>query len=100
MKQLTALTTAGALILALLIITSPVLAQIGNGYDLSWFTIDNGGGTSSDANFSVIGTIGQPEAGTTLTAGDYTLTGGFWLGEKPGDESLGQPIYLPIIFRQ
>jgi len=46
-------------------------------YSIDWFTIDGGGGTSSGGNFSVTGTIGQPDAGT-LTGGSYSLRGGFW----------------------
>ena len=32
-------------------------------YDISWYTIDGGGGSSSGGNFSISGTIGQPDAG-------------------------------------
>jgi hypothetical protein len=46
-------------------------------YDLSWFSIDGGGGTSSGGAYSVSGTIGQPDAGA-LSGGNYTLVGGFW----------------------
>jgi hypothetical protein len=52
----------------------PVSAQT---YDLSWFTIAGGGGTSTGSVYSVSGTIGQPAAGT-LSGGNYTLVGGFW----------------------
>src|SRR5215470_4805513 len=48
-------------------------------YDLSWFTIDGGGGmNSTGGTFSLSGTIGQPDAGAALTGGTFTLTGGFW----------------------
>jgi hypothetical protein len=61
----------------------------GGGYDLSWSTIDGGGGTpgngsSSGGGFVLSGTIGQPDAtpGNVLTGvsgrNTYTLTGGFW----------------------
>jgi hypothetical protein len=52
MKQIrkaSSLRQAGKLILALamfLLLTSVVLAQSGGGYDLSWSTMDGGGGTS------------------------------------------------------
>lgn len=46
-------------------------------YDISWYTIDGGGGSSSGGNFSISGTIGQPDAGH-MTGGNYTLDGGFW----------------------
>jgi hypothetical protein len=68
------------------------LAQSGGGYDLTWNTIDGGGGTSTSANgvYKLSGTIGQPDAGT-LTGGAYKLNGGFWL------ETI--PLFLPVIMR-
>jgi hypothetical protein len=45
-------------------------------YAIDWYSIDGGGGTSSGGNYTLTGTIGQPDAGT-LTGGNYTLTGGF-----------------------
>ena len=53
-------------------------AQVGGPYELSWFTIDGGGGTSSGGPYSLSGTIGQPDAGGPLVGGPYTLVGGFW----------------------
>jgi hypothetical protein len=44
---------------------------------LEWFTIDAGGGRSSGGNFSLCGTLGQPDAGG-LSGGHYRLIGGFW----------------------
>ena len=61
---------AGALLL-------PVLANAQ--YAIDWFTLDGGGGASSGGNFTLAGTIGQPDAGT-MTGGGYTLEGGFWPG--------------------
>ena len=48
-------------------------------YAVDWFTLDGGGGTSSGGNFTLTGSIGQPDAGT-LSGGNYTLQGGFWPG--------------------
>lgn len=54
-------------------------------YDLSWFTIDGGGATfSTGGNFSLGGTIGQPDAGI-MSGGTFTLTGGFWAGATAGN---------------
>jgi hypothetical protein len=47
-------------------------------YDLSWSTIDGGGGTSTSGQYSITGTIGQPDASGPLTNGQYSVTGGFW----------------------
>ena len=50
-------------------------------FDLSWNTVDGGGGKSSGGPFELTGTIGQHDAGTlALTGGSFSLTGGFWPG--------------------
>jgi hypothetical protein len=46
-------------------------------FDISWYTIDGGGGSSSGGTFSLSGTIGQPDAGH-MSGGNFTLDGGFW----------------------
>lgn len=47
-------------------------------YSVDWHTIDGGGGTSTGGVYSVSGTIGQPDAGPTMTNGQYAVNGGFW----------------------
>src|SRR5690349_14300332 len=47
-------------------------------YSADWSTIDGGGGTSTGGVYQVSGTIGQPDAGPTMSGGNYTLDGGFW----------------------
>lgn len=55
-------------------------------FDLNWYTIDCGGGTSSNlvpigqATWELSGTIGQPDAtgSAALTGSGWSLTGGFW----------------------
>ena len=53
--------------------------QAYGGYDLSWSTIDGGGGTSSGGSYVLSGTIGQPDAAYSA-GGQYELLGGFWAG--------------------
>jgi hypothetical protein len=55
------------------------LLPTGGGYDLTWHTIDGGGGTSSGGGFMLSGTIGQPDAGV-MSNEQFTLAGGFWAG--------------------
>lgn len=70
--------------LAFLMIASAVSAQLaGGGPEITWFTIDGGGGTSTGGTFELTGTIGQPDAGGPMTGGTYSLTGGFWAGATP-----------------
>jgi len=79
---------------ALLLLASVALAQSGNGYDLTWNTVDSGGYIfSTGGDYSLGGTIGQPDAGV-LSSGDYALVGGFW-----GGGAVKYKIYLPLILR-
>jgi hypothetical protein len=52
------------------------LAQSGGDYDLSWFTIDCGGGENNGGDYTLISTIGQADAGM-MAGGGYILYGGF-----------------------
>ena len=56
------------------------LTAVGYGdYAVSWHTIDGGGGQSSGGQYSLTGTIGQPDAAYSAGA-QYELLGGFWTG--------------------
>jgi hypothetical protein len=85
MKRVTILSSLAAL----LFLAGGVLAWSSAGYDLSWWTVDGGGGTVSGGSYTLAGTIGQPDAGI-LTGGDYTLGGGFW-----GDVKEAPPTHTP-----
>lgn len=54
-------------------------AARGADFDLSWHTMDGGGGVCSGGGFVLDATIGQPDAGE-MSGGGFTLTGGFWAG--------------------
>src|SRR5579863_3441285 len=54
------------------------LAVHGQNYSIGWYKISGGGGTSTNGQYAVNGTIGQSDAGGPLTNGTYSLTGGFW----------------------
>jgi len=49
-------------------------------FNITWLTIDGGGGTSVGGPFTVSGTIGQPDAMPPLTGGAFKLEPGFWSG--------------------
>ena len=83
-------------------ISSPASARLSDPdpgtYDLSWWTADGGGATFSNAgSYSLGGTIGQPDAGTS-SGGNYTLAGGFWPGAE-GVVPITYHIYLPLVIR-
>ena len=91
--------TVWAIVLVSLVclwLAATALAQSGGGYDLTWSTVDGGGGESSGGGYTVAGTAGQPDA-NTLTGGGYTLKGGFWAG---GVVVEMYRVYLPIVLRQ
>ena len=89
--------------LAAALLAAPASAQ----FSIDWYTIDAGGGTSSGGGFTLSGTIGQPDAGPTLSGGAFELTGGFWAATQnasacspadvttaatnPGDPGYGVP---------
>ncbi len=46
-------------------------------FQIDWYTIDSGGGTSSGGVFTLAGTIGQPDAAASA-GGPFQCNGGFW----------------------
>ncbi len=79
--------------LVLLFCSSSSQAQ---SYTIDWSTIDGGGGTSTGGVFAVSGTLGQPDAGPTMSGGNYSVDGGFW-GIIAAVQTPGAP--LLTIFR-
>ncbi|HWB03065.1 MAG TPA: hypothetical protein VG796_08590 [Verrucomicrobiales bacterium] len=67
-------------IVAAITLAAAVHAQSGGPYCIDWCTVDGGGVTqaSSGGNYTLIGTLGQPDADSRRTGGSYELTGGFW----------------------
>ena len=52
-------------------------------FDLSWHTIDGGGGFAAAGDFELEGTIGQSDPGI-MSGGNFELAGGFWPGVATG----------------
>lgn len=71
------LTLCLLMLILLSAIATPSLAQTGGGFDLTWSTIDSGGGLSSGGGFNLNGTVGQHDVGA-LSGGGFALSGGFW----------------------
>jgi hypothetical protein len=68
-----------ALLLGFFILHSSFcLRAWGQSYSLDWYKISGGGGASTGATYQVTGTIGQPDAGSAMSGGQYSVTGGFW----------------------
>ena len=56
-----------------------IVTTVYGDYELSWSTIDGGGGISSGGQYVVMGTSGQSDAAWSA-GGNYELLGGFWPG--------------------
>lgn len=66
------------ILVTLLVLGLIVSSSLGQ-YELSWYTVDGGGGRSSGGPYTLICTIGQPDA-AAVSGGDYELLGGFLPG--------------------
>lgn len=86
-----------AALLLLIVSVGPLRAQSNGEVELNWRTIDGGGGASTSETYTLIGTIGQPDAGR-MSNGAYTLYGGFWSAENR-DITTNASLYLPVIMR-
>jgi hypothetical protein len=62
-----------------LIFVSSATAQTGGSYEISWSTVDGGGGLSSGGAYVLTVTIGQPDAAYSA-GGQYEILSGFWPG--------------------
>jgi hypothetical protein len=67
-----------------------------SGYQINWWTIDGGGGESAGGDYTLKGTIGQPDTGSA-EGGDYTLAGGFWV--EGILDLLEYIIHLPLVLK-
>ncbi len=83
-------------LLIVLLLGGTALAQ--DGFELKWGLVYGGGGQSAAGDYTMVGVIGQPEAGPPMSGGDYTLHGGIASGSAPsGGESTS--IYLPLVIK-
>lgn len=90
MITLVAVMSLGALV------SSTRAAPVAGDYRIDWWTVDGGGGESSGGDYTLKGTVGQPDAGEAQ-GGDYALHGGFW--NSGILEFLRYLIRLPLILR-
>jgi hypothetical protein len=80
-----------------MVAAASALAQSGGEYDLTWSSVDGGGEMfSTGGDYSLSGTVGQPDAGL-LVGGEYSLGGGFWGG---GSWAVRYADYLPLVLRR
>lgn len=76
-KSITCITCSAISVLLLFVVLAASTASAQ--YEISWYTIDGGGGRSSGGPYTLTGTIGQPDAAYSA-GGNFELLGGFWPG--------------------
>lgn len=72
------------------------LSAAAQSYSINWYKIAGGGGTSTNGQYSLSGTIGQPDASAAMTGGNYSLTGGFWAMDAVFQTPGAPPLYISI----
>lgn len=70
-------TVLGALAVSGVLLWSTATAQSSASYHIPRQSIDAGAGRSSSASYAMNATVGQPDAGATMTSASYSLHGGF-----------------------
>jgi len=65
--------------IGIILLTMSLSSTASAEYELSWYTIDGGGGRSSGGPYELLGTIAQPDAAYSA-GGNYELLGGFLSG--------------------
>ena len=64
-------------ITAAVVLASATSGANAQSLEITWYSIDGGGGVVTGGGLSLVGAIGQHDAGPPLSGGAYTVTGGF-----------------------
>jgi len=92
------ISTALIVLMSIVLTLSAHGAEMGPGYQVSWWTVDSGGGaggrSSSGASYTLSATFAQPDANPQQAmSGSYALTGGFWPTARL------ERVFLPMTYR-
>src|SRR6478672_13438013 len=68
--------------LIVFIVAASAVAQTGGGFNLQQNVIGNGGWKSEGGGFTVLGTMGQSNAGSTTAGGGFHIIDGLWAIES------------------
>ena len=62
----------------LLLFSLVVCAARAQQYSIDWYSVAGGAALSTNGQYAVTATLGQPNVGAAMSGGSYALTGGFW----------------------
>ena len=74
-------------IILLFLVAVSVIGQTGGGFNLQQNVIGNGGWRSDGGGFTVLGTMGQPNAGSPTAGSGFHIIDGLWAIENPTPSS-------------
>ncbi len=74
-------------LLFILLISLSAVAQTGGGFNLEQNVIGDGGWKSEGGGFTILGTMGQSNAGSTSAGGHFHLIDGLWATENQTSSS-------------
>ncbi len=84
-----------AAILVLVLFAGAFAVRAEGSFSVVRWSSDGGGGSSTGGQYTLVGTIGQPDAGTFASSGgDFQVLGGFWAGKSGEYRS-----FLPLVAR-
>jgi hypothetical protein len=83
------------LLLLLLAVAVPVLAQLSAHVDADWHVLSGGGGSRNSHHFQIDDVLGQWPDGRSTSA-IYQVDPGFWYSGRVHD---GKRTYLPVVRR-
>ena len=95
MKRLTLI--LGLLLALLFLAGSLVMAEETAVFTVSWWTVDNGGGSSNNSVYAISGTAGQPDAHGQSSGGIFAVSGGFWYAPAPPAVPTPDRLFLPLV---
>jgi len=84
-----------SLLLLVLLLAAPVLAQISQRYDLGWHTLTGGGGPRSSAHYQIDDALGQWADGRS-SSDRFQIDPGFWHAGRVVET---RRLYLPVAFK-
>lgn len=83
---------AGALTIAAALLPAAAFGQSSSAsFQVPRQSIDGGAGRATSASYTLEGSIGQPDAGSTMTSASYSLRGGFHRAAPA--EALPDPLF-------
>ena len=82
-----------AVVVLLALLAGVVAAQSSGRYDLSWYSLNSGAGTTAGSQHALVGTLGETLPGGAR--GDaFEMDGGYLPGRAP------YQTYLPVVLRR